>query len=305
MSVDFETRARSAGAAVRTAVAEADLQLATPPAGRATTVRRQPVAHLGWALSGAALAAAVLVSVSGLFDTEVVAGDSSTETSVPVTVTTVTTPPTTQPTPVVPVEPPTTQTTVETATTTTADTVAPVIEILSPENGQVFEEKTITFTGVTEPGAKVLAGPYEATVETDGSWSIKLVLSEGENRAVFTAVDAAGNEAIAVVTPVYQPPAPVTTTTKPKPEVEAFTANATWIECSSEPPFDEYYGTGQPGSWVEVISEYGSGETIVGADGKWYVKVTFDVPRGKRIEVKVKDQFGRSKWFPFVAVEPG
>ena len=49
------------------------------------------------------------------------------------------------------------------------------------------------------------------------------------------AVDAAGNEAVAVVTPVYQPPAPVTTTTKPKPEVEAFTANATWIECSSEP----------------------------------------------------------------------
>ena len=305
MSVDFETRARQAGAAVRTAVAEADLQLATPPTRRPTASRRQPVAHLGWALSGAALAVAVLVSVSGLFETEVVAGDSSTETTVPVTVTTATTPPTTQPAPVVPIEPSTTQTTAEQATTTTADVVAPIIEILSPEDGQVFEEKTITFSGITEPGARVLAGPYEATVTEDGSWSIKLVLSEGENRAVFTAIDAAGNEAIAIVTPVYQPPAPVTTTTKPKPEVAAFTANATWIECSSEPPFDEYYGTGQPGSWVEVISPYGSGETIVGADGKWYVKVTFDVPRGKRIEVKVKDQYGRSQWFPFVAVEPG
>jgi hypothetical protein len=305
MSVDFETRARQAGAAVRTAVAEADLQLATPPTNRTHTARRQPVAHLGWALSGAALAVAVLVSVSGLFETEVVAGDSSTETSVPATVTTVTTPPTTEPAPVVPVESSTTQTTVEPATTTTADVVAPNIEILSPTDGQVFEEKTITFSGITEPGARVLAGPYEATVTADGSWSIMLVLSEGENRAVFTAIDAAGNEAIAVVTPVYQPPTPVTTTTKPKPEVEAFTANATWIECSSEPPFDEYYGTGHPGSWVEVVSPYGSGETIVGADGKWYVKVTFDVPRGKRIEVKVKDQYGRTQWFPFVAVEPG
>ena len=305
MSVDFETRARSAGAAVRTAVAEADLQLATPPTGRGASAGRQPVAHLGWALSGAALAVAVLVSVSGLFDTEAVAGDSSTETSVPVTATTVTTTPTTQPAPVVPVEPPTTQTTVAQATTTTADTVAPIIEILSPSDGQVFEEKTITFSGITEPGARVLAGPYEASVEADGSWSIKLVLSEGENRAVFTAIDPEGNEAVAVVTPVYQPPAPVTTTTKPKPEIAAFTANATWIECSSEPPFDEYYGTGEPGSWVEVISPYGSGETNVGADGKWYVKVTFDVPRGKRIEVKVKDQYGRAQWFPFVAVEPG
>lgn len=305
MSVDFETRARKAGAAVRTAVAEADLQLATPPTRRLPTPERRPVAHLGWALSGAALAVAVLVSVNGLLNTEVVAGESSTETTVPITATTVTAPPTTEPTPLVPVEPPTTQTTTEPATTTTSDTVAPNIEILSPEDGQVFEEKTITFSGITEPGARVLAGPYEATVDQDGSWSIKLVLSEGENRAVFTAIDAAGNEAVAVVTPVYQPPQPVTTTTKPKPEVEAFTANATWIECTSEPPFDEYYGTGQPGSWVEVLSEYGSGETIVGADGKWYVKVTFDVPRGKRIEVKVKDQFGRAQWFPFVAVEPG
>ncbi len=305
MSVDFETRARKAGAAVRTAVAEADLQLATPPTRRLPSPKRQPIAHLGWAVSGAALAVAVLVSLNGLLNTEVVAGDSSTETTVPITATTVTAPPTTEPTPLVPVEPPTTQTTAEPATTTTSDTIAPNIEILSPEDGQIFEEKTITFSGITEPGARVLAGPYEATVDEEGSWSIKLILSEGENRAVFTAIDAAGNEAVAVVTPVYQPPAPVTTTTKPKPEVAAFTANATWIECNSEPPFDEYYGTGQPGSWVEVISEYGSGETIVGGDGKWYVKVTFDVPRGKRIEVKVKDQYGRAQWFPFVAVEPG
>lgn len=303
MSVDFETRALQAGAAVRSAVADADLELATPPTRRApASTHRQPIAHLGWALSGAALAAALLVSFTGLLEPEVVASDSSTETTVPVTDTTVTAPPTTAPAPVVPVEPTTTQTTIEPNPTTTIDAIAPVIEILSPDNGQVFEEKTITFTGVTEPGAAVFAGPYQAAVETDGSWSIKLILSEGENRAVFTAVDAAGNEATAVVTPVYRPPAPPTT--KAETEIAAFTANATWIECSSEPPFDEYYGTGQPGSWIEVVSPYGTGEAIVGADGKWYVKVTFDVPRGKRIEVKVKDQYGRVQFFPFVAVEP-
>jgi hypothetical protein len=260
------------------------------------------MAHLGWALSGAALATAVLISFSGLLEPEVVAGDSSTETTVPIPATTTPSTPATEPAPVAPIVPPTTQTTVEPATTTTVDTVAPIIEILSPENGQVFEEKTITFAGMTEPGAQVFAGPYEAPVGSDGSWSIELVLSEGENRAVFTAVDAAGNEATAVVTPVYQPPAPPTT--KAEPEIAAFTANATWIECSSEPAFDEYFGTGQPGSRVEVVSPYGTGETVVGPDGKWYVKVTFDVPRGKRIEVKVKDQYGRFQYFPFVAVEP-
>ena len=65
MSVDFETRARQAGAGVRAAVAEADLQLATPPTRRPAPVRRQPVAHLGWALSGAALAAALLWLAAG------------------------------------------------------------------------------------------------------------------------------------------------------------------------------------------------------------------------------------------------
>lgn len=305
MTVDFETRARQAGIGVRTAVAEADLHLATPPT---TPPRRQPshrpMPGLAWALSGAAVAVAVLVTVGGIFEPNVVASDSTSQTTVASTVAPTTTPPDTRPSPA-PVTPPSPSTTLADATTTTLDTVAPAIEILSPIEGEVFEEKTITFSGITEPGADVSAGPYRADVAADGSWSITLILSEGPNRAVFTATDAAGNQATAVVTPIYQPPAPPTTQTTQttKPEIAGFTANATWIECSSEPAFDEYHGTGQPGSWVEVVSDFGSGETLVGADGKWYVKVIFDVPRGKRIEVKVKDQYGRFEYFPFVAVE--
>lgn len=303
MSVDFETRARHAGLAVRSAVAEASLQLDRPPIA---PLRRQPTPRampgLAWALSGAAVAIAVLVSLSAVFEPNIVAGDSATQTTVANTVAQTTSPTVTQapPAPVIP--PPIVSTTIAESTTTTIDAIAPRIEIFTPFDGEVFEEKTITFTGITEPGASVAAGPYQATVGSDGSWSITLILNEGPNRAVFTATDIAGNQATAVVTPIYQPPAPATTA-PPKPEIASFSAHATWIECSSEPPFDEYYGTGHPGSWIEVTSDFGSGEALVGADGTWYVKVIFDVPRGKRIEVKVKDQYGRFEYFPFVAVE--
>lgn len=295
MTMDLETRARQAGTAVRSAVAEADLMLAAPATSRA------PSFQMGWAVAGAAAAVTVLIAINSLIQPNIVADDAvNFTTTSTVTTTTATSPPTTAAiAPVVPVTEPATTTVPETATTV-ADTTPPFIEIASPTEGQVFEEKTITFDGVTEPGASVFAGPYQATVLGDGAWSIKLVLSEGNNRTVFTAIDQAGNEASAVVTAVYKPPAPPVT----EPEVAAFTANATWLECSSEPPFDEYYGKGQPGSWVVVQSEYGGGETIVKPDGTWYLKVIFDVPLNKVIDVKVKDQYGRSKFFEFVAREP-
>lgn len=297
MSMDLDTRARQAGAAVRNAVADTDLMLATPGA-------RRPVSfQMGWAVAGAAAAVLALFAITTVIQPTVVADDIAEFSTTSTIVVTTTLPPAPSNEPIAPLVPandPVTTTVPET-TTTIVDSEPPVISVTSPSDGQVFEEKNLTFTGVTEPGAAVFAGPYRATVASDGTWSIKLVLSEGDNRAVFTAVDEAGNEATAAVTAVYKPPAPPVT----EPKLPEFTAHATWLECSSEPPFDEYYGTGKPGSWVVVQSEYGGGETIVKEDGSWYVKVIFDVPLNKVIEVKVKDQFGRFKYFDFVAREPG
>jgi hypothetical protein len=188
----------------------------------------------------------------------------------------------------------------ETTTTTEAvDESPPPLIITSPENGAKVTEKTLRFEGITEPGAVVAAGPYLADVDGEGHWSIVLLLNPGGNLATFTATDAAGNISEAVVSVTYDPPVPP----KEEPPPSEFTAHNTWGSCSESPPYDEYHGTGKPGTTVHVISAYGSGSTTVTAEGKWYVKVFFETaPYGKTFEVKAKDAFGTKVFFEFTSL---
>ncbi len=168
--------------------------------------------------------------------------------------------------------PPTTAAVVPIAPTTTTeprDTEPPILEITFPEEGAELAEKKITFAGVTEPRARVFAGKYEADVAKSGEWHIVLVLSEGKNTARFVARDPAGNESEASVTVYYAGPTTTTTITEPttsttEKQPAEFSAHASYGSCSTTPPFDVYYGTGEPGSLVQITSEYGSGPVEVG-----------------------------------------
>lgn len=174
------------------------------------------------------------------------------------------------------------------------DTTPPPIEVLHPEDGQVFHEKTITFEGKTEPGAKVTAGRYEADVTDDGVWRIRLVLSAGRNLARFTATDAAGNSSEATVTVVYEPK-------KEDPPKVAFSAHQKYGSSSASPPYDVFYGTATPGAKIWVGSEYGDASTSANSGGNWEVKVKFpESPVGKAIRVVVESNDGGRKVFEFV-----
>jgi len=188
--------------------------------------------------------------------------------------------------------PPTTTTKAPPTTTTEPpDTTPPVIEIVFPKNRQRFTEPGVTFRGVTEPGAKVTVGKLEAELGDAGQWRIKLRLRDGRNRVVFTATDAAGNAAQAEVVVFYEPP-----------DVAAFTAHATFGSCEEDPPYDVYHGTGEPGSAVGVVSQYGSGATRVNAEGVWELKVFFpDAPPGETFLVRAADEYGRARTFEFVS----
>jgi len=149
---------------------------------------------------------------------------------------------------------------------------------------------------------------YEADVDDSGQWEILLILDDGANTARFRAVDGAGNEAFATVTVFFVPPTinedkPTTTSSA---EPAAFDANYTFGICNIDPPFDEYYGTGQPGSEIRVESEYGSGATVVDPNGHWFVKVVFpEAPSGVAFLVTVKDQYGRQETFEFKSTVGG
>lgn len=300
MSRDLDTRARRAASNLRDAMSDAQLSSVPPGAPRrrrALIAVLRPAWVVALLLVGSAVGLAMVLDSSPAPTPTTEAPATTTTvivtTTVAPTVTTEPAPPTTAA--VVPVAPPTTE---------ARDTEPPPLAITSPENGAEFEKKTITFAGTTEPGARVFAGKYEADVDGEGNWHIALILSEGKNVARFVARDEAGNEADASVTVYYV--APTTTTTKPEtPTTEkklaAFTANQSYGSCSETPPFDVFYGTGEPGSWVDITSEYGSAELQVGENGQWEKKVYFETaPAGTPFGVRIADQYGRVVEFEFV-----
>ncbi len=299
----LDARARSAAHAIHAGVAEF-----TPAASfDVVVVRQQRWRTLRAGFAGAA--AAVLVVLAGI----AIQPSPTPEVAEPTPTTVVE--PTIAPEPEVvpPVvqttnEPPETETTTTTTTTTTeapttttvADTTPPPLTIVSPKNDEHFEIDVIEFNGITEPGATVFAGQYEANVDSAGNWSIVLILSPGANGARFVATDAAGNQTEARVTVHYDVPETTTTTKAPVEEFE-FTAHAVYGECEEEPPYDVYWGTAPPGTPIYVESEYGGGSTTANENGDWEIKVYFpESPVGKEFAVKVKDDKGQKFWFEFI-----
>lgn len=196
----------------------------------------------------------------------------------------------------------TTSTTTSTTTTTEAppttttttkppDTEPPIIEIAFPENRQRFGEKEVRIRGFTEPGAKVTFRDRSVDVSDDGKWQAGVVLQVGRNRLTVTATDAAGNSAQDSVLVFYVPP-----------DLVEFSAHAQFGSCELDPPYDVYYGTGEPDTTVVITSEYGSGQATVGGEGNWEVKVFFpEAPYGEPFVVQATDEFGRAKSFEFTS----
>lgn len=113
--------------------------------------------------------------------------------------------------------PTTTSTTVPPDSTTSAaeaaDTVAPALIVTSHSDGGDVHSSYVIFSGTSEPGTYVRSGPFDADVEDNGDWSIGLVMVEGDNRAIFTAIDEAGNTTEVRLTVSYEKPQVTTTTT--------------------------------------------------------------------------------------------
>jgi len=183
------------------------------------------------------------------------------------------------------------------------DTTPPDLVITSPADGSTVKDRVVLFTGTSEPGARVNAGRFKAEVKDDGRWSIKLTVREGPNGARFTATDEAGNQTTRRIT-VYYEPVKDEEPKDPPPEIE-FTARSTYGSCSFVPPYDVYFGTGEPGTKIIITSEFGGGSTTVDEEGHWETKVFFvEAPIGETFLVTVKDRHGTKKKFEFTALEP-
>ncbi|HOW03182.1 MAG: hypothetical protein KBH94_02185 [Caldisericia bacterium] len=72
------------------------------------------------------------------------------------------------------------------------DVTPPILEI--EEIPAVSYEEKLTIKGKTEPGAVLTINEKEVPVNEDGSFSVEIVLTMGENKIEIIAKDAAGNE---------------------------------------------------------------------------------------------------------------
>ena len=186
------------------------------------------------------------------------------------------------------------------------DTTPPLLDVISPSDGEHVDAKFITFSGIAERGAIVTAsGKFPVTLDSDGSWSIDLVLTPGANGVVFRALDGAGNESEVRLTVHLDVEEPSETTTT-VPAEWVFTANQKYGSCSEPVPYDVFTGKAEPGTTVSVTSPHGSGTAAVDGEGNWSVRVEFKTaPYKVEFTVTVKDLAGVSKTFPFVSLYEG
>jgi Glucodextranase, domain B len=300
----LDLRAQRAAAGIRSSVAASP---ATPAMDLRGAARMRFMTHASMGVAAAAAAVAAFVIMGSVFEAPSPApappaGTASTTTTVAPPPTSLAPSTTAVPTPVPPPSSTTTTTIPATTTSTTTattppDTTPPAFKILSPEHNQTFEVKVVTFSGTVEPGATVFAGRYEATV-AGGEWSIALTLVPGRNTATLVATDAAGNQTSATVVAFLEVPK------EDPPQDWEFTANRVNGSSTKNPPYDVYWGTGKPGTAIQILSEFGSGSVEVDAEGGWEVKVYFPTaPPNDEFVVKVKDFTGAKFTFGFTYID--
>ncbi len=94
--------------------------------------------------------------------------------------------------------------------TLSLDTTAPVVTVNSPAEGLQTNLSTVIVSGtVDDPSATVLVNGIQVHPNAQGAWSVSVALSVGSNAITVSAMDAAGNQAIAVTRQVtYTSPVP-------------------------------------------------------------------------------------------------
>ncbi len=179
----------------------------------------------------------------------------------------------------------------------------PKFEILWPHDGAVVDDEKIAFEGVTTPGARVFAGPWEADVNDDGGWRIVLYLEPGVNKATLYAESDGGvSEDSVTVTRVVadEPKDDPKDDPKEEPTYE-LVAYQQYGYCEEPEPCDVFWGETAPGATVIIWSEYGSKEVIAGPEGGWKTVVYFpEAPYGVEFQVKVKS-IEQTRYFAFTS----
>lgn len=86
-------------------------------------------------------------------------------------------------------------------------TEAPKLDISTPADNTSFSkgDQEITVSGKTNQDSSVLVNNFKAIVQSDGSFSYTLKLSDGDNKIIVEAINAAGKKTSKTITVSYKP----------------------------------------------------------------------------------------------------
>ncbi len=155
--------------------------------------------------------------------------------------------------------------TADTSTTSTSpkDTAPPLLKITSHSDGDAVSASYVIFEGTSEHGAYVRSGPFDADTDDDGDWSLGLVMVDGDNRAIFTAIDKAGNTTELKITVHYDKPQ-ATTTTK---ATATTTTKASSTTTPSQPNWSPLWPADSGGirdveAWRSLVEQYWAADRV-------------------------------------------
>lgn len=106
----------------------------------------------------------------------------------------------------------------QTSVTFTVDTVAPSLTLTSPEDGAIVNSSALVLSGKTDDATskpvsvtvKLGSGAAESViVNSDGTFTKQLTLSEGANTVTVTATDSAGKQTVITRTVTLDTSAPI------------------------------------------------------------------------------------------------
>jgi hypothetical protein len=148
------------------------------------------------------------------------------------------------------------------------------------------------YYGTARPNAEVGVGSEYGSGHTeaneDGKWELRVEFAKAPCNEYFRVAAESGDSRVEF---------------KMKRVCERdhkFTANQRYGSCGEAVPYDEFWGTGIPGTTITVRSEWGGGTTTVSETGKWELKVKFpDAPRNETFKVFVTDGEGGEAVFTF------
>ncbi|MBS4191984.1 S8 family serine peptidase [Bacillus sp. FJAT-49705] len=176
------------------------------------------------------------------------------------------------------------------------DQAKPELTITKPTEGFKMNQKAVTIEGkATDPYlAEVTANGQKANVAEDGSYSIDVLLNNGENKFTVTAKDRAGNETSKEVTVYAKFNPPAIKNLKPAQNVVIKTGDKLTVELDSEPGISGFFLIRLPSAYATATAT--SAEIVLIEQGEGHYVGTWTAPKekfnGAEIEVVMRDDYG-------------